>query len=125
MSKKNFIIFILLMIAGITSLRYVLNPATDYFNKESEIYFDSTDDFKKINKEYVSKIVTIKGQVTNVNSVSPFLSVTLDGSFLFSFDMSKTNSQFIIQDQIVIKARFVGYDDLFDEYSFTDCKVVE
>ena len=125
MSKKNFIIFILLMIAGITSLRYVLNPATDYFNKESEIYFDSTDDFKKINKEYVSKIVTIKGQVTNVNSVSPFLSVTLDGSFLFSFDMSKTNFQFIIQDQIVIKARFVGYDDLFDEYSFTDCKVVE
>jgi len=125
MSKKNFIIFILLMIAGITSLRYVLNPATDYFNKESEIYFDSTDDFKKINKEYVSKIVTIKGQVTNVNSVSPFLSVTLDGSFLFSFDMSKTNSQFIIQDQILIKARFVGYDDLFDEYSFTDCKVVE
>jgi len=39
--------------------------------------------------------------------------------------MSKTNSQFIIQDQIVIKSRFVGYDDLFDEYSFTDCKVVE
>ena len=125
MSKKNFIIFILLMVAGITSLLYVLNPATDYFNKESEIYFDSTDDFKKINKEYISRIVTIKGQVTNVNSVSPFLSVTLDGSFLFSFDMSKTNSQFIIQDQIVIKARFVGYDDLFDEYSFTDCKVVE
>lgn len=125
MSKKNFIIFILLMIAGITSYLYVSNPATDYFNKASEIYFDSTDDFKKINKEYVSKIVTIKGQVTNINSVSPFLSVTLDGSFLFSFDMSKTNSQFIIQDQIVIKARFVGYDDLFDEYSFTDCKVVE
>ncbi|MBT5858510.1 MAG: hypothetical protein HOA52_02670 [Flavobacteriales bacterium] len=125
MSKKNFIIFILFMIAGITSFLFVSQPATDYFNKESEIYFDSTDDFKKINKEYVSKIVTIKGQVTNVNSVSPFLSVTLDGSFLFSFDMSKTNSQFIIQDQIVIKARFVGYDDLFDEYSFTDCKVVE
>jgi len=129
MSKNKIIIFIVFIIVfillGIGSYLYISKVTPDYFTLKSEITFENTSQFKEINEKYIGKVVEISGEITDVDSVSPFVNITLDNSFLFSFEMTKTEKNFSLGEKIKVKSRFVGYDDLFEEYSFTDCNILQ
>ena len=125
MIKKFIIVCITILLSCIGIYVYVSKPATDYYTLKSEKNFDSTSQFVDVQKDYLSKIVEIQGVVTHINTVSPFVNITLDTSFLFSFEMTKTEKNFFLGEKIKVKSRFVGYDDLFEEYSFTDCNILD
>ena len=125
MIKKIIIVCITILLSCIGIYVYVSKPVTDYYTLKSEKNFDSTSQFVDVQKDYLSKIVEIKGVVTHINTVSPFVSITLDTSFVFSFEMTKTERNFFLGEKIKVKSRFVGYDDLFEEYSFTDCNILD
>lgn len=125
MIKKIIIVCITILLSCIGIYVYVSKPVTDYYTLKSEKNFDSTSQFVDVQKDYLSKIVEIKGVVTHINTVSPFVSITLDTSFVFSFEMTKTEKNFFLGEKIKVKSRFVGYDDLFEEYSFTDCNILD
>ena len=125
MIKKIIIVCITILLSCIGIYVYVSKPATDYYTLKSEKNFDSTSQFVDVQKDYLSKIVEIQGVVTHINTVSPFVNITLDTSFLFSFEMTKTEKNFFLGEKIKVKSRFVGYDDLFEEYSFTDCNILD
>ena len=42
---------------------------------------------------------------------------------MFSVETINITKEINTNDELVIKGRYQGYDDLFDEYSFTDCSV--
>ena len=125
MIKKIIIVCITILLSCIGIYVYVSKPATDYYTLKSEKNFDSTSQFVDVQKDYLSKIVEIQGVVTHINTVSPFVSITLDTSFVFSFEMTKTEKNFFLGEKIKVKSRFVGFDDLFEEYSFTDCNILD
>jgi len=129
MSKNKIIIFIVFIIVfillGIGSYLYISKVAPDYFTLKSEITFENTSQFKEINEKYIGKVVEISGDITDVDSVSPFINITLDSCYVFSFEMTKTEKNFSFGEKIKVKSRFVGYDDLFEEYSFTDCNILQ
>ena len=129
MSENKIIIFIVFIIVfillGIGSYLYISKVAPDYFTLKSEITFENTSQFKEINEKYIGKVVEISGEITDVNSVSPFINITLDSCYLFSFDMTKIDRYFILGEKIKVKSRFIGYDDMFDEYTFTDCDILQ
>lgn len=125
MIKKIIIVCITILLSCIGIYVYVSKPATDYYTLKSEKNFDSTSQFVDVQEDYLSKIVEIQGVVTHINTVSPFVSITLDTSFVFSFEMTKTEKNFFLGEKIKVKSRFVGYDDLFEEYSFTDCNILD
>ena len=125
MIKKIIIVCITILLSCIGIYVYVSKPATDYYTLKSEKNFDSTSQFVDVQKDYLSKIVEIQGVVTHINTVSPFVNITLDTSFLFSFEMTKIEKNFFLGEKIKVKSRFVGYDDLFEEYSFTDCNILD
>ena len=125
MSNKFFIICITILLSFIGIYVYITKPATDYYILKSEKTFDSTSQFVDVHEDYLSKIVEIQGVVTHINTVSPFVNITLDTSFLFSFEMTKTEKNFFLGEKIKVKSRFVGYDNLFEEYSFTDCNILD
>ena len=125
MIKKIIIVCITILLSCIGIYVYVSKPATDYYTLKSEKNFDSTSQFVDVQEDYLSKIVEIQGVVTHINTVSPFVNITLDTSFLFSFEMTKTEKNFFLGEKIKVKSRFVGYDDLFEEYSFTDCNILD
>ena len=102
---------------------YISRPSTDYFLSKSEKYFDSTSDFEKVHSEYIGQVVDIKGVVDNLDLEENFTNITLDSFFFFSVETIKITKEIIINDELIIKGRYEGYDDLFDEYSFTDCSV--
>ena len=123
-SKIKFIlIFFFLLIVGILSYLYISKPATDYLYSDSEKYFNSTSDFEKVHSEYIGKVIDIKGVVDIFDKNAKFTNINLDGSFLFSVETRNLTKEIAINDELVIKGRYEGYDDLFDEYSFTDCSV--
>ena len=125
MIKKIIIVCIFILLSCIGIYVYVTKPATDYYTLKSEETFDSTSQFVDVQEDYLSKIVEIQGVVTHINTVSPFVNITLDTSFVFSFEMTKTEKNFFLGEKIKVKSRFVGFDDLFEEYSFTDCNILD
>ena len=90
---------------------------------DSEKHFNSTSNFEKVHLEYVGKVIDIKGVVDTFYEDEKFTNINLDGSFLFSVETTNLTKEIVINDELVIKGRYEGYDDLFDEYSFTDCSV--
>jgi hypothetical protein len=125
MIKKIIIVCIFILLSCIGIYVYVTKPATDYYTLKSEETFDSTSLFVDVQEDYLSKIVVITGVVTKIDPVSPFVNITLDTSFVFSFEMTKTEKHFFLGEKIKVKSRFVGFDDLFEEYSFTDCNILD
>ena len=123
-SKIKFIlIFFFILIVSILSYLYISKPATDYLYSNSEKHFNSTSDFEKVHLEYVGKVIDIKGVVDTFYEDEKFTNINLDGSFLFSVETKNLIKEIAINDELVIKGRYEGYNDLFDEYSFTDCSV--
>ncbi len=125
MIKKIIIVCITILLSCIGIYVYITKPATDYYTLKSEGTFDSTSQFVDVQEDYLSKIVEIQGVVTHINTVSPFVNITLDTSFVFSFEMTKTEKNFFLGEKIKVKSRFVGYNNLFEEYSFTDCNILD
>ena len=125
MIKKIIIVCITILLSCIGIYVYVTKPATDYYTLKSEKTFDSTSQFVDFQEDYLSKIVEIHGVVTHINTISPFVNITLDTSFVFSFEMTKIEKNFFLGEKLKVKSRFVGYDDLFEEYSFTDCNILD
>ena len=123
--KEMFFSYILpiILIFGILSYLYISKPATDYLYSDSEKHFNSTSDFQKVHLEYIGKVIDIKGIVKNLDVEGDFTNITLDSFFLFSVETINLTKEIKTNDELVIKGGYEGYDDLFDEYSFTDCSV--
>ena len=121
-TKLKFLIILLFVL--ITVIVYIYRPSTNYLERESDVYFYNLENFIDSSDNYVSKVISIKGSITNVVSGSPYISVVLDSKLHFSFESSKTQSVFLVGDTISVKGRFEGYDELFEQYTFTDCTVI-
>tara|TARA_B100000683_G_scaffold49576_1_gene46896 strand:+ start:168 stop:542 length:375 start_codon:yes stop_codon:yes gene_type:complete len=124
MKKINLIIFSALII-GILSFLYISMPPKNFYLTDSEHSFRSTNQFKQLHSQYIGKVIDVKGLITDVTLGSPFISVVLDSNLHFSFESEKNQDEFIINDSLTIKGRLEGYDDLFNQYTFTDCSVLK
>jgi len=113
----------IILIFGVLSFLYISRPSTDYFLSKSEKHFDSTSDFQKVHLEYIGKVIDIKGIVKNLDVEGDFTNITLHSFFLFSVETITLTKEIKTNDKLLVKGRYEGYDDLFDEYSFTDCSV--
>lgn len=123
--KTRLKFLIILLFALITVIVYIYRPSTNYLDKESDIYFNNSENFIESSDNFISKVISVKGVVTDVISGSPYISVVLDSKLHFSFESSQTQSVFLISDTLSVKGRFEGYDDLFEQYTFTDCTVIK
>ena len=123
--KTRLKFLIILLFALITVIVYIYRPSTNYLDMESDIYFNNSENFIESSDNFISKVISVKGVVTDVISGSPYISVVLDSKLHFSFESSQTQSVFLISDTLSVKGRFEGYDDLFEQYTFTDCTVIK
>ena len=123
--KTKLKFLIILLFALITVIVYIYRPSTNYLERESDVYFYNLKNFIDSSDNYVSKVISIKGSITDVVSGSPYISVVLESKLHFSFESTKTQSVFLVGDTISVKGRFEGYDNLFEQYTFTDCTVIK
>lgn len=123
MKDKLKYILILCLSLGVLTYFYISNPSINYYDIPVQHSFENSKQFINVHEEFVSQVVSIKGIVTDVTLSSPYISVILDGNLCFSFESEKNQVNIQLTDTLSIKGRYEGYDELFEEYSFTDCSV--
>ena len=116
--KKYFPLLIILLA---TAVYFVWNkPHKDYSNMKTDITISSLNfinEFKAnstlATEKYLNQIILVNGNTTDKLSKS----VVLDNGIVCTLDSSSLKDLGLIQinNEVSIKGRFVGFDDLFEE----------
>lgn len=125
---KKFIYFlVVLIIIGVIGYNYVYKEHRDieaekaeYNIESSEIINDFTTDIEAANQKYLNKTIEISGKVTHTNENT----LTLN-DVIFCYMNDSTNNSIIINNQIIIKGRFIGYDELLEELKIDQASITK
>ena len=125
MKKKLLIVLIIVVIFGFSIYKYVYKDHRDVSSEEASFKITLADlkaDFEKndslANTKYLDKAIAIYGEVTSLDLetneiiVDSNLSATIKG---------KVNVK--KGDKVTVKGRFIGYDDLLEEYKMDNCVI--
>lgn len=128
--KKKLLIVVLLIVGVLVSIyfyaykdhRDIAASTTDYtFTLEQlKKEFDANDSLATL--KYQDKVIEIKGKITAIEADSK--SVVVDEKMYATFDKSIPA---IVKENGVLKlkGRFLGYDDLLEEFKMDQTSVVE
>lgn len=129
MLKKSFKIsgiVIIFLLVSFFSVRYYINNGgkrdiaseVSAFNVSSKtIINEFTSNTEASNKKYLEKPVSISGVVTSVNDKEVILDNSVNCNFLSTVNSLKKNQQ------VTIKGRVIGYDDLLGELKLDQCNL--
>jgi hypothetical protein len=119
-------IVIIFLLVSFFSARYYINNGgkrdiaseVSAFNVSSKtIINEFTSNTEASNKKYLEKPVSISGVVTSVNDKEVILDNSVNCNFLSTVNSLKKNQQ------VTIKGRVIGYDDLLGELKLDQCNL--
>jgi hypothetical protein len=124
LTKKRVLIgLVLLLAAGAAGYYYVFYGGERNIANEEAVYTLSTADLAnefaadtpKANAKYNNKTISISGIAVVVSPTE----IKLDDRVICSFQTALPPN--VANQNITIKGRFVGYDELFGEFKFDQC----
>ena len=104
-------------------------PHKNYSNTKPNITIDSSNFIKEFKtnstiatEKYLNQIILISGNVTDTLTKS----VVLNNGIVCTFDSLSLKALGLIQinNEVSIKGRFVGFDDLFEEIRLDHCFIM-
>jgi predicted negative regulator of RcsB-dependent stress response len=124
-TPKIIISILILAVFGITGYNYVMyggardlsSEKTAFKVSSSTIISEFTSNIESSNKKYLEKPIAISGIVTAIEGAQ----VTIDKSIICTL---KNPQKIITNQQVIIKGRFVGYDDLMEEIKLDQCFII-
>ncbi|WP_395062002.1 hypothetical protein [Flavobacterium sp.] len=130
MKKKIVLIAFIIIVAGATSIyfyaykdhRDIARESADYVVSVSQMQTEfSTNDSLSYNK-YQDKTIEISGKITAIDIESR--GITVDEKLFATFKNALPKE--ISNGQLVkIKGRFLGYDDLLEEFKIDQTTIIE
>ncbi len=129
--KKNKILFLLviLIVSGFFVYNYIYKSHRDISSEEASFTLTIetlANDFKanevEANTKYLDKTITIKGRITEIDTASN--AVIIDKN-LFAGFQEKISNDLKVGDDIAIKGRFIGYDELLEEYKIDQATIIK
>ena len=132
MKKKKIIILVSLLsfLAVSTTIYFIWNkPHKNYFNAPVDIYIEGTklneyyqNDLMDANLKFLDKILLVSGPVTKLNSRL----VIIGDNIVCSLDSSHVlDTSIKLYDEISVRGRCIGYDDLFEEVRIDHCFIMQ
>jgi len=129
MSKKlkligfSVLMFVLIGVAGYSYImhggeRNLLNEDAAFTVSSKKILAEFVSNTEGSNKKYLEKAVAITGVITEKSDKD----VTIDNSIICS--LKNPNSTIKKDNQITLKGRVVGYDDLMGELKLDQCFII-
>ena len=125
--KKYFPLLIILLA---TAVYFIWNkPHKDYSTMKTDITISSLNfinEFKAnstlATEKYLNQIILVSGNTTDKLTKS----VVLDNGIVCTLDSSSLKALRLIQinNEVSIKGRFVGFDDLFEEIRLDHCFIM-
>jgi tRNA_anti-like len=125
MKLKTIIFVVVLCAIGYFLYAYLYHGHRDFATEEA-IKLESSDfilaefqkDEKKANTLYLNKVLEIKGTISQLDTLQKV--ITLDKKLFASFqEIDFKNLK--LQDEITIKGRLIGYDELLEELKIDNC----
>lgn len=129
MKKKTILISIvlLLVLVVIVGYNYVFQGHRNIAKEQSEFVLAANLLIEEFANEpelsqtkYLNKTIEISGAVTNMDSNTLTVSEKVFCQFISTIDPAAN-----LNEQITVKGRFIGYDDLLEEIKLDQCIVVK
>lgn len=129
MSKKNkiiFTVFAILSLGVFVGYQYIYQEHRDISSEEAKFEITSNDliseyslSSEKANQKFLDKTIIISGILTSVDSDSK--TFVIDDKVTCN---SVENTNVKIGENLAVKGRFIGYDELLEEYRLDECIVI-
>lgn len=115
--KKLFVFFVLIVLAGcFATYKYMYKDHRDIASEKAAYVLDIqaikkefSQDADGATKKYLDKVIEIKGEVSESDSES----FTLD-SFVLCYTDSTVITSIKQKDVLIVKGRFIGFDELLE-----------
>lgn len=101
--------------------RDIASESADFTVTVGQLQQQFSENPTKANKQYADKTIAVSGIVTSVDA--PSHSAVIDEKLSVVF--KEMNVKLGAQQNISIKGRFVGYDDLLEEFKMDEASVGE
>lgn len=125
--KRKLIVLLVLILLAVAGYKYIYQDHRD-IQKEQPVYVISSNflanEFSQnsieAEKKYLNKTIEINGVITEINITD----ITLNNSVFCQF-VNTINNTLKTNDNIIIKGRFIGYDDLLEQVKLDQCNVIQ
>lgn len=126
MKKKIIIFLIIISVLAFFGYKYVYQNHRD-ISSETASFSIKVEQLKKdfssndsiANAKYLDKTIVIYGEVTNVDLENKQLVIDSSLNAKMTSDISAINGK----DKVTLKGRFIGYNDLLEEFEMDQCTI--
>lgn len=126
-SKRNKFITLLalaFLVIGYTSYRYVYQPHTTV-DQLPKMYSGAANEFisyvQNLNTDSENGSVLLRGNITAIENSN----VTLEGNIFCQLQSSSADAAHQIGHQVIVKGRYIGYDDLLEEVKIDQASIID
>ena len=125
-TMKTLLVLSVLVILGFCGYYYVLHGgARDLASEETAFTVSSksildefTTNSEASNKKYLEKAVAVKGKITSISGVE----IVIDNTIICN--LTEADSSVKKEDNVTVKGRVVGFDDLMGELKLDQCSIL-
>ena len=120
---RKWIVLLILVVIGIIAYNYIYKEHRDIQSEKAQFVKtskDLSDEFvvnpSASEQKYLNKTIEVSGTISELNAFD----LTLDGSVFCQFSSKiKINAK-----DVIIKGRFIGFDDLLEEIKLDQCILI-
>ncbi|MFI0425589.1 MAG: hypothetical protein ACH34V_01420 [Flavobacterium sp.] len=127
--KKKLLIFVVFVIfGGFLLYNYIYKEHRNIANETESFVVtvvDLKEDYSKndslANAKYLDKTIVIYGKITSMDLSNKMLMIDTSLAAV----IKDNNVELKQNDSIKLKGRFIGYDDLLEEFKMDECSIIE
>lgn len=128
MKKKMLIFVVFVIFGGFLLYNYIYKEHRNIANETESFVVtvvDLKEDYSKndslANAKYLDKTIVIYGKITSMDLSNKMLMIDTSLAAVIKDD----NVELKQNDSIKLKGRFIGYDDLLEEFKMDECSIIE
>ena len=97
--------------------RNIEGEKAQYSLTAQQIHSEFMDDVAVSQKKYLNKTIEISGTVSEINETE----ITLEDKVFCQFSQQITEKDIQLDSKIIVKGRFIGFDDLLEQIKMDQC----
>jgi len=122
--KKIVILIIILFIVGVVGYKYIYKDhrnieteKTAFKVQTGEIVTEFSLNIENATNKYLNKTIEVSGIITAFKD-----NVIMLDHKIVCYMLDSTDHNLILNSKVIIKGRFIGYDELLEEFKIDQCK---
>lgn len=127
--KKRYYIIIALVILTVFGYQYLFHDKRNINTEKPSFILNASvlnsyfiKDNARFNEKYLDKTIQINGNITELDVKGK--AIIIDSTIFATFEKN-IDFNLKINQKVIIKARFIGYDDLLENFKFDQTTIIK